>query len=326
MCLAQALATSGDLGGARSELERLLAANNRDPHLLKQLSKLAEEEGDIESAARYQKQLIELAPSDEELSRLAQLYARSGELEEAQAVWSKMASGKGGTFHVYQAIDNLLVHQKPQPVVEITEAMVRKDPRDWEALYREGAALAALQKPEEATQAVPGAARPDDRRRRKKHRRQGPCPQPAAPGQQCSSLVAHCSRHRESTRTKNRHGVRDPPRLQPRRARPNHCLVARGFWTGAHGRPGLALEFRATTQSDGLEPDRRNPQRSREGARRRSRTLGLVLPVPDALRQRGPLRGGPHAQPGGRDRSDRSVGLPSRHGGQAASAWAGALF
>ena len=150
MCLAQALATSGDLGGARSELDKLLAANNRDPQLLNQLSKLAEEEGDIESAARYQKQLIELAPSDDELSRLAQLYARSGELEEAQAVWSKMAWNKGGTSHVYQSIDNLLAHQKPQPVVELTEAMVRKDPRDWEALYREGVALAALQKPEEA--------------------------------------------------------------------------------------------------------------------------------------------------------------------------------
>ena len=151
VCLAQTLATSGDLGGARLELERLLAANSRDPHLLKQLCKLAEEEGDIESAARYQKQLVELGPSDEELSRLAQLYARSGELDEAQAVWSRMASNKGGTFHVYQAIDNLLTNQKPQPVVELTEAMVRKDPRDWEALYREGTALAALKKPEEAS-------------------------------------------------------------------------------------------------------------------------------------------------------------------------------
>ena len=63
--MAQAYATSGDLGSARAELERLLAANTRDTQLLQQLSKLAEEEGDLESAARYQKQLNELAPSDE---------------------------------------------------------------------------------------------------------------------------------------------------------------------------------------------------------------------------------------------------------------------
>ena len=90
------LATSGDLGGARSELERLLASNNRDPQLLNQLSKLAEEEGDAESAARYQQQMMDMAPSDEGLSRLAQLYARAGELDLAQAVWSKMATGKSG--------------------------------------------------------------------------------------------------------------------------------------------------------------------------------------------------------------------------------------
>ena len=65
ICMAQAYASSGDLGSARGELEQLLASNTRDTQLLQQLSKLAEEEGDIESAARYQKQLNELVPSDD---------------------------------------------------------------------------------------------------------------------------------------------------------------------------------------------------------------------------------------------------------------------
>ena len=153
ICIAQAYATSGDLGSARSELERLLAANNRDTHLLHQLSKLAEEEGDFESAVRYQKQESELAPSDEGTSRLAQLYSRSGELEEAQAVWARMASGKSEAFRVYQAMDSLLSNRKPQPVVDITETMLRKDPGDWEALYRRGVALAELEKPDAAARA-----------------------------------------------------------------------------------------------------------------------------------------------------------------------------
>ena len=148
LCVAQALVTSGDMGARCSELERLLAANNRDPQLLKQLTRLAEEEGDIESASRYQKLLTDMAPNDEELSHLGDLYARSGEIDEAQAVWSKLATGKSGTSRVYHAIDNLLSHQKPQPVVEITEAILRKDPTDWEALYREGVALVRLGKPE----------------------------------------------------------------------------------------------------------------------------------------------------------------------------------
>ena len=85
ICMAQAYASSGDLGSARAELERLLTADNRDTRLIQQLSKLAEEEGDLETAARYQKQQNELAPSDDGASRLAQLFARSGELEAAEA-------------------------------------------------------------------------------------------------------------------------------------------------------------------------------------------------------------------------------------------------
>ena len=153
MCLAQAYASSGDIGSARSELERLLAANTRDTQLLAQLSKLAEEEGDIDSAARYQKQLVDLAPSDEGFSRLGQLYARSGDLEEAQGVWSKLAAGQGSALHVTMAMDSLLFHQKPTPVLETTEAMLRKDPHDWEALYRRGVAAAQLDRPDQAAQA-----------------------------------------------------------------------------------------------------------------------------------------------------------------------------
>ena len=150
ICTAQAYATSGDLGSARAELERLLAASTKDTQLLQQLSKLAEEEGDVESGARYQKQLNELAPSDDNASRLAQLYTRYGELEEAQAVWSKMASGKSEAHRIFHAMDSLLAQKKLQPVIEATESLIRKNPHDWEALYRQGFALQALEKPAEA--------------------------------------------------------------------------------------------------------------------------------------------------------------------------------
>jgi tetratricopeptide (TPR) repeat protein len=150
ICLAQAYASSGDMGSARAELERLLASNTRDPQILAQLSKLAEEEGDLESAARYQKQCSELAPSDEGWSRLSQLYTRFGEIEEAQAVWSKMAAAKGDSSRAYQAMDSLLANQKPQPVLEITESLLRKNPSEWESIYRQALALADLDRAADA--------------------------------------------------------------------------------------------------------------------------------------------------------------------------------
>lgn len=150
ICTAQAYASSGDLGSARSELERLLATNARDTQLLQQLSKLAEEEGDLESAAKYQSQLVELAPTEEGKLRLAQLYVRFGDIAEAQALWSKMASGQNETHRVFQALDSLLGNDKSAAAFEIADALVRKDPHDWQALYRQAVALAQLHKPEEA--------------------------------------------------------------------------------------------------------------------------------------------------------------------------------
>ena len=150
ICLAQAYASSGDIGSARAELERLLSANNRDVQLLQQLSKLAEDEGDIESAARYLKQQNELAPSDENATRLANLYARAGETDEAQALWSRLAGGHADPAKVFTAVDSLLGNDKPRAALDVTETMIRNNPRDWEALYRNGVALQALGQPDEA--------------------------------------------------------------------------------------------------------------------------------------------------------------------------------
>ncbi len=152
ICMAQAYASSGDLGSARAELERLLATDTRDTRLLQQLSKLAEEEGDLETAARYQKQQNELAPSDDGASRLAQLYARSGELEEAEGVWSKMASGKSDRHRIFSAMDSLLSQKKAGPVTEIADALVRKDSHDWESIYRLAISLVEAGKPDLAAE------------------------------------------------------------------------------------------------------------------------------------------------------------------------------
>jgi tetratricopeptide (TPR) repeat protein len=150
ICLAQAYQSSGDFGTARAELERLLAANPRDTALLQQLSSLAETDGDLAFATKYQKQLNEIAPSDEGAARLAQLYLRAGEASEAEAIWARLAGGKQELNRILQTVDQLLANDKPQTALGITERLLRDKPDQWEALYREGVAFTMLDKPDEA--------------------------------------------------------------------------------------------------------------------------------------------------------------------------------
>ncbi len=150
ICLAQAYQSSGDYGAARSEMERLLAANARDTALLQQLSNLAETDGDLATAAKYQRQLNDVAPSDEGSARLAQLYLRAGEASEAEALWARIAGGKQETHRVLQSIDSLLSADKTQTALGVIERFLRDHPDSWEGLYRDGVALAQAEKRDEA--------------------------------------------------------------------------------------------------------------------------------------------------------------------------------
>ena len=120
--------------------------------MLQQLSTLSETDGDLANAAKYQRQLNDIAPNDEGAARLAQLYLRSGEANEAEAIWAKMAGGKQELHRVLQTVDNLLATDKPQTALGITDRILRDHPGHWEGLYREGEALAALEKTADAAQ------------------------------------------------------------------------------------------------------------------------------------------------------------------------------
>ena len=150
--LAQAFAAIGDYGTARVQLEGLLAANARDTALLKQLAKLAEDEGDLPAAVNYQKQLHDVAPGGEVAYRLVQLALRSGEFDVAEAIWSKSTEDDQDLSRVLTALDSLMTHGKYEAVLATTSKRLRKDPGNWEALYREGRAIQALDRPEEAAQ------------------------------------------------------------------------------------------------------------------------------------------------------------------------------
>jgi tetratricopeptide (TPR) repeat protein len=149
ICLAQAYQSASDFGAARAELEQLLTLDSRDTQLLQQLSTMAETEGDLGAAVKYQQQLAKVAPGREHESRLAQLLARSGETEAASAIWVQQAMQEQDPERLLKAIDSLFSSGREQSALAITERLLREQPRNWEILYREGAALADS-KPQEA--------------------------------------------------------------------------------------------------------------------------------------------------------------------------------
>ena len=231
---------------ARAELERLLATDTRDTRLLGQLSKLAEEEGDLETAARYQKMHEELAASEEGEARLASLLAKAGEIEEAQAVWSKAAAGKSQSFRVFHAMDNLLTNGKPLPVLEITEASLRTDPNDWEALYRQGLALEQLGRAREAearfAKLIELAVRDDEPSAL--GRAQARNPRFQAAGKPNASAHRRGNPQHDAAGGPRRHFLCDPPLLQAAADAYDAGLlmVAGGFRAGPDGGAWLADE------------------------------------------------------------------------------------
>src|SRR6202030_583561 len=128
----QAYQSAGDFGTARQQLERLLSENARDSQLLGQLVALTEAEGDLAGAAKYQRQLVQIAPSKEAETRLAQLLLRSGASEEAGALWARLVLGEHEAHRVMQALDSLLSHARPESVVTITDRLLREQPHNWE--------------------------------------------------------------------------------------------------------------------------------------------------------------------------------------------------
>ena len=317
ICLAQAYASSGDLGMARSELERLLAANARDVQLLQQLSKLSEEEGDFDSAAKYQKQLVELAPSDEGSTRLAQLYVRLGEIDEAQAVWSKQAAGKSQPDRVLQALDSLLANDKPRAALEVTEGLLRKDPRDWEALYREGTALMALDRADDAVRqfrALLDLRTADDEKgaivkartrdpklnasaaRPSRYQRAAPMPLEERIGQSTQIRMATKLESRYSY-SRSQAYVWSPGDFGQAR------MAALGWMLSQAMKTGKEAEFLSSVRD-----------RAGQDAARSAGALGLVLPLRDPRGQHPGLRGRPRAQPGRPHRPPGELGVPERAG------------
>lgn len=141
LCVAQAHQSAGDYGTARTELERMLTPDSRDTQLIQQLAKLAELEGDYLEAAKYQAQLVKLAPSRDAEKLLARYLAMSGENSQANELIIRLALEEKDPERLLKSMDDLLERSEFDQAILILERLVQNEPRNWEFLYRYGVAL-----------------------------------------------------------------------------------------------------------------------------------------------------------------------------------------
>ena len=143
ICLAQAYQSVGDDGSARQELEKLVTEETRDIPLLSQLVKLCEAGGDLESAVKFQQQLLKIVPGKEETMRLAQLLMKSGETEEARALMSShTVVDENDPNALLKSVDSLLNQGNNDQALAMIQKLTAEQPQNWDLLYREGVALA----------------------------------------------------------------------------------------------------------------------------------------------------------------------------------------
>lgn len=229
ICLAQAYQAAGDHGTARQQLERLLTENARDSQLLQQLSSLAEAEGDLTTATKYQQQLARVSPGKETDTRLAQLLSKSGEAEEAGQIWVRLATSEPEPHRVIKSVDNLLASSRFDTSLAVTEKILRDQPNNWEALYREGVAYASLEKPEEATrrfQAVLASNLLDDEQSvLVKERKKG-----QKPGRLAGSLVGQTTAHQTSPLENRMQNIWELRAATGLDSRDYYGSQQRGFW------------------------------------------------------------------------------------------------
>jgi Flp pilus assembly protein TadD len=71
------------------------------------------------------------------------LLSRSGQTEEASAIWQHLTEKEEEPERVFKAIDSLIASGKSEAALAVTERLLREQPNNWEALYREVVLLAA---------------------------------------------------------------------------------------------------------------------------------------------------------------------------------------
>ena len=143
---------AGDLGMAKQMLEQLAREDSRDTKLLEQLVSLSRTEYDFESAAEYQKRLVAVAPSPKSEYLLANILLELGEIDQAEALWLKLAQRKNEPSALTNSIATLLQKEEFDTAAALVDKALSRQPGDWEVLAQAMIVYTRLGKKESARQ------------------------------------------------------------------------------------------------------------------------------------------------------------------------------
>jgi tetratricopeptide (TPR) repeat protein len=130
-CLATAYREAGDFRRARHLLESLLAETPDNVDLLRELLALAEAEGNGLSQEDYQRQLLEISGTDDDLQRLVVILKENGRREEATQLVRKAALAKQDPESVFAEVQRLMEAGDSAIGQELCQQYLAQHPDDW---------------------------------------------------------------------------------------------------------------------------------------------------------------------------------------------------
>ncbi|MEZ6129459.1 MAG: tetratricopeptide repeat protein [Planctomycetaceae bacterium] len=136
-CKAIAYQAAGHLPAAQLTLEQLLKRNPRDANLLKDVSVIAALAQNLPAAIEYQQQLVDVLPSTEASTRLAELLLRAGRMDEAHDVFAALSGNDVTADTSLSAIDQLIRNEQLPAADKLLQRLSAADSRQDEVLLRQ---------------------------------------------------------------------------------------------------------------------------------------------------------------------------------------------
>ena len=133
---ATAISLCGEPDRARELLDQATYQFGRDVRILKVLVELAETDGDLELATRYQRQVTDISNTSEDRVRLAGLEFKTGQMSETELLWIRDARSGNDTRAAIRSIDRFLDAGRVEAAEFIGERLAAERPGDWRLLYR----------------------------------------------------------------------------------------------------------------------------------------------------------------------------------------------
>jgi tetratricopeptide (TPR) repeat protein len=150
ICLAQVYQSAGDLKNAKETLQGIVNDRTRDTRVLKQFVDLCEASHDMESAVAAQRRFASLVQDDESIKRLVALLWSNGEWVESNELLTRQLQKSGDMSEVIKEVDALIVSEQWELIQQVLEPLVKKEPDNWELLYRMAIAKCRTEKRQQA--------------------------------------------------------------------------------------------------------------------------------------------------------------------------------